>query len=114
MTREETIAFLEKAQQMPYATPDDFKRQPKSITTEEFAEYLKDYAKPTGNCWVCEDRLVVDWGLVHGHAHCVECHTDVKMYHYFGEGKAEKEERWEYGLQNHPKHFSVPDEEDED
>lgn len=112
MTKEQAAVILERAQALPHAEPSDFKNHPDWISEEEFATYLKDYSKPTGHCWHCEQRLVVDWGLVHGMAFCTECGMETKMYHYFD--KDGQKERWEYGLQYHAKNFSLPDEEDEE
>lgn len=111
MNREESARRLQEAQSLAVMTLEDVHHKPKNISDEEFAEYLKDFAKPTGMCWYCENSLVVEWGIAHGYGHCSSCGMDAKMYHYFE--KDGKRERWEAGLQFHPKGYSVEGSEDE-
>lgn len=105
MNREESIKKLEEGQKLPVMTLEDTKHRPSNITEEEFEVYLKDFVKPTGDCWLCNDKLIIEWGIQHGVGHCASCGIDVKAYHYFE--KDGKKERWTASLQTHPKHYSV-------
>lgn len=106
MNREESIKRLEEAQSIPHATLEDLSSTPKGISEELLTEYLSSFAKPTGNCWFCQERLIVDWGIQHGIAHCTNCGMEVRMYH-FPKNEQGEEVRFERGLQYHPKNFSV-------
>lgn len=106
MNREESIKRLEEAQKLPHATLKDLRNLPKGISENKLSEYLKDYVKPTGVCWFCEESLMVDWGIQHGVAHCVNCGVDVRMYHFPKNDEGE-EVRFERSLQSHPKNYSV-------
>lgn len=106
MNREETIERLKEAQELPHATLEDLRNVPKGITNEKLSEYLTAFLKPQETCWLCEKSLVVDWGLVHGMANCVECGMDVKMYHFPENDDGEKI-RFERGLQYHPNNYST-------
>lgn len=112
MEREATIKRLKEAKSLPEMTLADTNFRPKNMSEKEFADYLTDFAKPNQQCWLCENPLQVDWGLVHGHANCVSCGMGVTMYHYFKKEDG-TQERWEYGIQTHPKHFSVNEEEED-
>lgn len=52
MNREETIAKLNEGQKLPHADLSDIRYIPKGISNEKLAEYLKDFVKPTGKCWL--------------------------------------------------------------
>ncbi len=106
MNREETIKRLEEAQALPHATLEDLKYVPKDISEDLLSEYLKDYLKPTGTCWLCEESLMVNWGIQHGVAHCVNCGMDVRTYHFPKNDEGE-EVRFERSLQYHPKNYGV-------
>lgn len=106
MDREETIKRLDEAQNLPHASLEDLRSVPKGITEEELIEYLKDYLKPTGTCWLCEKDLYIEWGLQHGVANCTNCGMDVRVYH-FPKNDEGKEIRFEKSLQYHPKNYSV-------
>lgn len=105
MGKKQALEKLKECQSLPHATLEDLSRHPKNLSKEEFAKYLEDFAKPTGTCWYCDERLFVSWGIAHGMAHCMTCGVDVTMYHYFE--KDGHNERFEFGLQTHPKHYSV-------
>lgn len=105
MTEDEQLKKLEDSQILPHATPEDFSYVPEYVNLEAFAEYLKDYLKPTGVCWLCDESLMYEWGLAHGVGHCTSCGMDVTLYHYFESG--DKKERWYQPLQTHPRHYSV-------
>ncbi|MEN2464962.1 hypothetical protein [Ornithinibacillus sp. JPR2-1] len=110
MNKEEARKRLEEAQKLPVATADDLQNIPQGITKKKLNTYLKDFVKPEGKCWQCENRLIVEWGIQHGVAHCTTCGIDVKMYHYFEDSKGNKH-RIELALQYHPKHYSINEEE---
>lgn len=103
----EAAERLKVSQELPSATSSDFKSL-EGFDTEKMDDYLKDFVKPTGNCWFCERSLVVDWGIAHGEAHCVTCGVGAKMYHRL-ENKEGKIEKLEMGLQYHPRNYSVED-----
>lgn len=105
MTREESIKKLEEGKKLPIMTLKDLSFRPKHLSEEDFEKYLSDFVKPTGNCWFCEESLIITWGLAHGTGNCTSCGIDVKAYHYFE--KEGKKERWEAALQTHPKHYSI-------
>lgn len=109
MTEEEQIARLNEAQKLPVATVEDMRYVPKGISEEQLKMYLNDFAKPTGKCWLCEEELYVEWGLVHGISHCTTCGMDVREYHYLKDENG-KEQRITRSLQNHPKHYSYEEE----
>lgn len=106
VTREEQMKRLEEAQNLPHATLEDLQSIPKAISEQKLIEYLKDFAKPTGACWSCEEPLYIQWGLQHGVAHCSNCGMAARVYH-FPENDSGEEIRFERTLQYHPKNFSV-------
>ena len=109
MNREGTIARLKEAQKLPHATLEDFNSIPKGISEDELSKYLEDYLKPDGNCWLCESKLFLEWGITHGLANCTTCGMDVRVYHYL-KNEEGKDVRIERSLQNHPKHYGVQEE----
>lgn len=111
MNREETIKRLEEAQSLPHATIEDLSTVPQDISEKLLTEYLENFAKPTGSCWLCQSRLWVEWGIQHGVGHCTSCGMEVRMYHFL-KNEQGVEVRFEGGLQYHPKTFSVNEEEE--
>lgn len=106
MNKDETLKRLEEAQSLPVATVSDLRAIPNWISEEKLNEYLQGFVKPTGTCWLCEKTLYIEWGIVHGMAHCTNCGIDLMVFHYLKD-EAGKEHRLEISLQYHPKNYSV-------
>jgi hypothetical protein len=106
MNKEETMKRLEEAQILPVATTQDLKGIPSWVSEEKLTEYLQDFVKPTGTCWLCEKELYIEWGLAHGVARCTNCGIDSRVYHYLKDNDGQ-ERKLEISLQYHPKNYSV-------
>jgi hypothetical protein len=109
MNQEQTVKRFKEALSLPSATIEDLRNVPKGITTEVLNDYLKQFTKPTGQCWLCENDLMIAWGLVHGVANCTNCGIECLVYHYLKDVDGDKQ-KIEMTLQYHPNNYSVNEE----
>lgn len=106
ISAEEQVKRLEEGKKLPVADVSCLSNIPAGIDKDKLNEYLSDFAKPTGSCWLCRKHLVVDWEIAHGESFCTTCGVNSRTYHYIETTQGERK-RLVITLQYHPSNYEV-------
>lgn len=88
MNREENIKKLEELRALSICKPEDVLKDLSKFNNDQLIiikEYLSKFIKPSATnkkCMMCNEELCVNWGIIHGVAHCMNCGTNMVAYHY--------------------------------